>query len=257
VKLIETENSFQLTDFKIVSKHSYKKYSRAEDPITGQRMYAVDGTKLPSVTTILSATKDRSALDNWIKRVGQEEADRIKNEASSIGTEMHTVIENYIAGIGYLNLTDKGEKARKMAHTILKNQSKLSEVWGSEVSLAYEGKYAGATDLIGIWNDKTAILDWKQTNKPKRKEWIEDYFLQLGAYTLAHGKMYEKIETAKVCLCSRNYEYQEFFLDENELKNYQEKWWERYTKYLSTLANYSSESSSSSKSSSESESHSH
>ena len=183
MKLIETENSFQLTDFKIVSKHSYKKYSRAEDPATGQRMYAVDGTKLPSVTTILSATKDRSALDNWIKRVGQEEADRIKNEASSIGTEMHTVIENYIAGIGYLNLTDKGEKARKMAHTILKNQSKLSEVWGSEVSLAYEGKYAGATDLIGIWNDKTAILDWKQTNKPKRKEWIEDPTGRLGIHS--------------------------------------------------------------------------
>lgn len=235
MKFIEENSHIILTDYKINDKYKYKKFSRAEDPETGKRMYAVDGGKLPSVTTILGATKDQSALDAWKKRVGEKEADRIKNEAAAIGTEMHLVIERYIQGEGYLNLSETGAKARKMAHVILKHCGDITEVLGNEISLAYPEKYAGATDLVAIANDKPTIFDWKQTNKPKRTEWIEDYFLQLGAYSLAHSAMYGPIEAACVRMCSRNYDFQEWKLEGQKLKDYQDKWWERYDMYLSTL----------------------
>lgn len=251
MKFIEKDSHIILEDYKLVTKHPYKRYSRAEDPETGKRMYSVDGSKLPSVTTILGATKDQTSLDAWKRRVGEEQANKIKNEAATIGTEMHLVIEKYILGEGYLNLSEVGNKARKMAHTILKKLDGITEVWGNEISLAYQGKYAGATDLVAVWKDKPMIFDWKQTNKPKRREWVEDYYLQLAAYTLAHENMYEKLEGGRICMCSRNYDYQEFILEGQELKDYQDKWWERYDLYLSTMKeNYSSSSSSSQDSSS-------
>ena len=172
MKFIEDDNSFKLTEFSLIEKYPYKTYSRAADPETGKRMYSVDGTKLPSVTTILGATKDQESIDalaRWRAKIGEEGAEKIKNEASSIGTEMHLVIEKYINGEGYLNLTEKGNRARRMAHTILKNLGSLTEVWGNEVSLAYPEKYAGATDCIGVMDDKVTLFDWKQTNKPKRR----------------------------------------------------------------------------------------
>ena len=168
------DNSFTLTELELIKKFPYKKYSRAKDPETGKRMYSVDGTKLPSVTTILGATKDKEsieALERWKQRVGEEGAERIKNEASAIGTEMHLVIEKYLEGEGYLNISEKGNRARKMAHTILKNIGGLTQVWGNEISLAYPEKYAGATDCIGVIDDKVTIFDWKQTNNPSVAEW--------------------------------------------------------------------------------------
>jgi hypothetical protein len=255
MKFVEKDSHITLEDYKLINKFPYKQYSRAEDPETGKRMYSVDGTKLPSVTTILGATKDQTSLDAWKKRVGEEQANKIKNEAATIGTEMHLVIEKYIQGEGYLNLSETGNKARKMAHTILKQLDGISEVWGNEISLAYSEKYAGATDLVAVYKDKPMIFDWKQTNKKKEERWIEDYYLQLAAYTLAHENMYGKLEGGKICMCSRNYEYQEFTLEGEKLKEYQEKWWERYQKYLSTMSeNYSESSSSSSSSSQESSS---
>jgi hypothetical protein len=236
MKFIEkTVPILSLDNYEIVSKYDYQQFSRAEDPATGKRMYAVEGKRLPSVTTILSATKDQSALDAWKKRVGAEEAERIKNEASAIGTEMHLVIEKYLQGEDYLNSSAIGNKAREMAHVVLRNCEDITEVWGNEISLAYPEKYAGATDLVAVANDKPTIFDWKQTNKPKRKEWIEDYYLQLAAYSLAHGAMYGEVEAACIRMCSRNYEFQEFKIEGQELKDYQEKWWERYEKYLALV----------------------
>ena len=238
MKFTEEENSFTLSDFKSINKYKYKKYSRAEDPVTGKRLYAVDGTKLPSVTTILGATKDQAsieALERWKKQKGEKEADRIKNEASTVGTEMHLVIEKYIEGQGYLNLSEQGNRPRKMAHTILKNCADIEEVWGNEVSLAYPERYAGATDLVGVANGKVTLFDWKQTNKPKRREWssVQDYFTQLAAYTIAHEKVYGPIDVASIRMCSRDMQYFQFDIEGEELKHYQAKWWERYDKYAS------------------------
>ena len=177
----------------LIKKYDYLKYNR-DTQETG-RTYIVDGIKIPSVTTILSKTKDRSNLDKWIQRVGNQEAERIKQEASRIGTEMHKYLEMHIEGTNYASLTPEGLKAKDMANMIIKEGLKhVNEAWGSETNLRYEDLYAGTTDLIGLYKDKPTIIDFKQTNKLKRVEWIDDYFLQLAAYAEAHSKHYGTIE---------------------------------------------------------------
>ena len=95
---------------------------------------------------------------------------------------MHLHLEKHILGEGHVDLTEEGKTAKGMADTIIsKGLPDLSEIWGSEVVLFYPGLYAGQTDLVGTYDYEDSIIDFKSSNKPKRKEWIEDYFLQLGA----------------------------------------------------------------------------
>src|SRR6056300_758360 len=146
MKIIRTDTSFTVTDFKWENKYEYKQYTRDDDH--GPRTYAVKDKKVPSVTTILSATQSeekKASLDAWRARVGYQEAQRITQQAATRGTEMHYVLENYIKGIGYFNLSKDGAHARMMAHTIIDNLEPLKIIYGSEVSLAYEDQWAGST----------------------------------------------------------------------------------------------------------------
>ena len=157
------------------------------------RHYVYGEQKLPSVTTILSATKeDREALDAWIERVGQEEADRIKNEAAAVGTHMHNVIERMVAYRDLPRPTNwQMVKGYEMGYRLINRYfQNINEIWGSEVSLYYPEKYAGTTDLVGVYRDKPAIIDFKQSNRPKKRQWIDDYFCQLAAYALAHDELH-------------------------------------------------------------------
>ena len=129
-----------MSEMKLLKKYPYKHYNRFSD--TTGRKYLVDNIKVPSVTTILGATKDKRFLDNWRRKVGNAEADRIMQQASAIGTEMHQVLEYHLTGQGYYNAMEEGTKPRMMAKTILDN-IKIDEVWGNEISLEYENKYAG------------------------------------------------------------------------------------------------------------------
>jgi genome maintenance exonuclease 1 len=149
---------------KLNKKYPYKHYNRFSD--TTGRKYLVDNIKVPSVTTILSATKDMKQLNNWRRRVGESEANRIMNQASSIGTEMHKVLEYHLTGQGYFNDMEEGAKPRMMAKTILDNIV-LDEVWGNEVSLEYKNQFAGTCDLTAMAYGKPSIVDWKQSNKPR------------------------------------------------------------------------------------------
>ena len=209
-------------------KYPYKHYNRFSD--TTGRKYLVDNVKVPSVTTILSATKDMRQLNNWRRRVGEKEANRIMNQASNIGTEMHQVLEYYLTGQGYYNATDEGAKPRMMAKTILDN-IKLDEVWGNEISLEYKNKFAGTCDLTAMAYGKPSIVDWKQANRPKKEEWVDDYKHQLGAYYLAHTLNYGPIEQGVISICTRDLQYQEFRLNESDLKEYADKFLERLEKF--------------------------
>jgi genome maintenance exonuclease 1 len=208
--------------------------------IEGKRHYEITGKKLPSVTTILSATKSQEAIDSinrWKARVGEDQATRVKDQAASRGTNMHYHLEKYILGEGHKDLTDEGQVAGDMAQVIIdKGLGDLSEIWGSEVTLYYPGLYAGATDLVGVYDYEDSIIDFKQSNKPKRKEWIEDYFMQLGAYAMAHNQVYNtEITQGVVLMCTPDNYFQKFQIKGKEFIKYQHKFLERVDKYYSNL----------------------
>jgi len=228
MKLKREGTSFTISDFKKVKKYEYKKFKREDEE--NNRTYQVGDKKVPSVTTILAKTaseEKRKSLDAWRERIGYQEAQKITLEAALRGTEMHYVIECYLRGIGYLNLSPEGSKSRIMAHKIIENLEPLKIIYGSEVNLEYEAQWAGSTDLVGLYNDKHTIIDFKQTNKPKREEFIEDYFYQIAAYSLAHKKNYGPIEQGLIAMCSKDGIYQQFVMDKNKLLEYESKWFDR------------------------------
>ena len=167
-------------------RYNYVHVPRSDDK--GNRTYAVGETKLPSVTTILSRTKDQGFIRRWKAKVGNEQAEVIKNVASKRGTSMHKFIEAFILGRGYEDLTSLGQQAKTMAAKVIeKGLTPIDEYYGSEVTLYYPGLYAGTTDLVCKHNDMDTIVDFKQANQPKRKEWVDDYYMQIAAYAMAHS----------------------------------------------------------------------
>jgi genome maintenance exonuclease 1 len=221
----------------IPNKYNYVPMSRVE--IDGKRRYATpDGEKLPSVTTILDATKSeesKKALHEWRKRVGAQKAQEITTEAAGRGTRMHKWLEDYIK-TGVLNEPGSNPyslQSHKMAQSIIsQGLVKCNEYWGTEVPLYYPKIYAGTTDLVGIHDGSEAIMDHKQTNKPKKREWIEDYFVQLAAYANAHNEVHEtKIRKGVIFMCSADNLYQEFILEGTEFDKYTDIWFKRVEKY--------------------------
>ena len=205
--------------------------------IDGKRHYEINGIeKLPSVTTILKATEPeekRESLQAWRDRVGDENATRIVDESAARGTAMHKILEKYILEEGYLDLTNVGKEAHNMAMQVIQNGlSNITEFYGSECTLYYPGLYAGQTDLIATHKGDMAVIDFKQTNKPKKREWIEDYCLQLAAYGMAHDFVYKTaITKAVIMMCSKDNFYQEFVIAGEEYRKYKHKWLERVNKY--------------------------
>jgi genome maintenance exonuclease 1 len=207
--------------------------------IDGKRRYATpDGDKLPSVTTILDFTKSeesKQALQNWRRRVGVQKAQEITTEAAGRGTRMHKWIEDYIK-TGVLNEPGSNPysiQSHTMAQSII-NQGlvKCNEYWGTEVPLYYPKIYAGTTDLVGIHDGDEAIMDHKQTNKPKKREWIDDYFVQLAAYANAHNEVHgTKIRKGVIFMCSADNLYQEFILEGPEFVKYTDLWFNRVEQY--------------------------
>ena len=204
--------------------------------IEGKRHYEITGQKLPSVTTILSATQPeekRKKLEEWKARVGTQAADRIRDVSAMRGTAMHTYLEGYIEGKNHLDLTAIGQEAKRMSDVVIEQGLRdLGEVWGSEVTLYYPGLYAGATDLVGIYEGRPSIIDFKQTNKPKQREWIEDYFIQLAAYAMAHNYVYgTKIQSGIILMCSKDCFFQKFEVHDKEFQEYMHKFLQRVDQY--------------------------
>ena len=218
------------------NKFTYPKSVRSI--VSGSRMYSVNQEKLPSVTSILQATQSeekKASLANWKARVGAAEANRIKNDASSRGTSMHSHLEKYL--LGQLNLElleEEASKSKKMADEIIEQgiKGKLSEIYGIEATLYYPGKYAGTCDAVGVYEGQETIIDFKQSNKPKKEEWIEDYYLQLGAYSLAHNVVHNsKITQGIVLLCTVDNLFQDFRIQGEKLEEYQNKFLEKVEQY--------------------------
>ena len=204
--------------------------------IQGSRHYDIGNTKLPSVTTIISATQSeekRQKLAEWKARLGDQAADRVRDVAAMRGTAMHTFLEAYIRGTGHKDLTSIGKEAEPMAKKIIESGlGDLGEVWGTEVTLYYPDLYAGATDIVGIYNGRESIIDFKQTNKPKKREWIDDYFIQLGAYAMAHNYVYQTtIQQGVILMCSKDGLFQKFEVSDKEFVGYQHTFLKKVDEY--------------------------
>lgn len=235
----------------ITDKYGYLELKKKN--INGSRKYITpDGFAVPSVTTVLDATKSeesKQALQNWRKRVGHQRAQEITTEAAGRGTRMHKWLEDYVKNgeIGEPGSNPYSQHSHRMAQLIIeKGLKKCQEFWGTEVSLYFPEVYAGTTDLVGIHDNVECIMDHKQTNKPKKREWIDDYFTQLAAYATAHNEMFNtNIRKGVVFMASAPKEtspgvwsapeYQEFIIENEEFDHYVSKWFSRLEQYYTAL----------------------
>jgi hypothetical protein len=232
----------------ITNKYPYSMMDKVS--VDGTRFYqAPTGEKLVSVTTILDKTKSiekQLALENWRKNVGYEKAKEITSQAAARGTRMHKFLEDYLIDGTFKSAGSNpySKISHAMAEQVITHGLKhVNEFWGSEVALYYPELYAGTTDCLGVWKGREAILDFKQTNKPKKREWIEDYFHQLAAYAIAHNKMYgTNINTGVILMCAQpktnaNLEiieqpqYQEFVVELSEFDKYANEWWDKVEQF--------------------------
>lgn len=218
-----------------VEKFQYKACKQINDPVTRKRVYLTpDGERLPSVTTILSATKDMTHLNEWKKRIGEEKAQQIVTEAAGVGTGLHANLERFICGMQRQPGNNPVHvQANAMADVIIQNGLKdVDEVWAIEQSLYFPGLYSGTTDLVAVYKDNPCIADYKQTNKPKKEEWVDDYKIQLVAYILAHNEVYgTDICEGHVFMCSRDLQYQQFDLLAQDFNKYQDMWLNKVEEY--------------------------
>ena len=226
---------------KFVEKFNYRPIPR--ENVNGRRLYATpDGNKLPSVTTVLERTKPeekKQALQEWRRRVGHAQAQAITTEAANRGTRMHTYLEHYVK-TGELREQGSnpfGWASHAMAETVIEHGLKnVQEFWGVEIPLYFPELYAGTTDGAGIHMNEESILDYKQTNKPKRREWIEDYFLQLAAYALAHNEIYgTNIQKGVNLICTKDNLFQRFIFEGEEFKQAKYEWLKRVDQYYNQI----------------------
>lgn len=220
-------------------KYEYKKLKRVET--NGTRLYEtpVSPNPVPSVTTVLDSTKDKTFLIEWRKRVGDAEATRISTESAGLGTLMHTHLENYVLGIPRPTGNNLVQQMATAMADVMINEAfpNVTEVWGIEASLYYPDLYAGTTDMVGLWQNKPAIIDHKTSKKLKKKEWIEDYFLQCCAYALAHNEVHgTDIKTAAINIIVRPDDttppvLQSFVIEGAEFDHYANMWAERLSNY--------------------------
>ena len=219
------------------NKFIYPKSTRSI--VQGSRHYAVNQENLPSVTTILKATESeekKAKLAEWKERIGHKQAEIISREATTRGSSMHDYLEKFLLGKLNMDLLGDNTREKVMTDQIIENglRNKLSEIWGCEATLYYPGKYAGAADCIGIYENKETIIDFKQSNRPKKDEWIDDYYLQCAAYSLAHNKVHgSHITHAAILLCTKDNIFQRFMIEGERLTNYQNQFLEKVEQFYS------------------------
>ncbi len=222
----------------------FKYPSSTRSLINGVRYYEINNKNLPSVTQIIKATESedkRKSLQKWRDRVGNVEADRIMHLSSSRGTAMHKYIEEYLVGQKKLNIGIPADDPLLMAEKIIHDGlCSLDELWGCEVTLSYPNLYAGTADACGVYNGVQSIIDFKQSNKPKKRDWIEDYFIQLAAYALAHNIRYStKVSQGIILMCTPPPQtlFQKFIIDGDEFEDYQNKFLDKVDLFNSTISN--------------------
>ncbi len=218
-------------------KIQYKKLERVTTA-EGRRYIGDDNIPVPSVTTILDKTSDKTALIAWRKRVGDQEANRVSKESAGLGTKVHNAIEKYILGeeVTFGNNV-VSVMAKEMSDLVINEGLKnVDEIWGTEIGLIAPGLYAGTTDCVGMHEGSEAIIDFKTSKKIKKEEWIEDYYLQCCAYALAHNEMYgTNIQKGVILMVSRDNKFKEFIIEGARFEMYCDLWTKRLEEYYEKL----------------------
>jgi len=215
-------------------KYSYPNLERVEE--NDMRFYKDSNNDLvPSVTTVLDATGDKSGITQWRRKVGPAQADAIVQESTLIGSAVHEAIENYLLGKSWSNFTEdrNGFLAKSISSKFISScLNGIDEVWGLESGLILDGLYAGTADCIGVYKGLPAIIDFKTAKKLKRKDWIEDYFLQCSAYANAHNVMFKtSISNLVILMVDRDLLFKEFHIKKDEFSLYTDKWKKRLIKF--------------------------
>jgi|TARA_B100001971_G_scaffold198082_1_gene207409 genome maintenance exonuclease 1 len=221
------------------NKYNYPTLNRVE--VNGRRLYDTGVAKVPSVTTIISYMKDMTGINKWRDRIGHAEAQRILTESANLGTATHKHLEQHIFGEERKaggNLIH--QIATKLADIIIdEGLSNINEIWGSEVSLYSPELYAGTTDCVGIWKDKPAIIDFKTSRSVKKREWIDDYFLQGVAYAMAHNELFDSnIQTVVIMMVTHDGQYLEFTISDEDFVEYTDKWLDKLKDYYQVNDKY-------------------
>ena len=216
-------------------KYNYPTSSRATED--GIRRYLLGETKLPSVTSILDATKseeDKAALANWRERTGEAVANKIVKDAASRGSQMHSYLESFLLGRENLSFFEDKEQYKTMAKEIIEKglKNRLEEIWGVECTLYYPDRYAGTADCVGIYEGQSCIIDFKNSRRPKKFEYIDSWLLQCAAYSLAHNVVYNSnINACVILVCTVDNLFQEFKIQGPELITYQNLFLGRLKKF--------------------------
>tara|TARA_R110002020_G_scaffold466915_4_gene690027 strand:- start:4162 stop:4812 length:651 start_codon:yes stop_codon:yes gene_type:complete len=189
------------------------------NPVYAHR-YGWPQERLLSPSRVLDQTSDKSFLEKWRQRVGEEEADRIVAHSIAVGKSMHSYLEGKIKneeGDILYNFNPNKKLATELAKLIITKglKDKLQEVWGVEARVHFGEYYRGITDLVGVYEDEPCIVDFKQKRKPQYESYssVQNYFTQMAAYGMAHNRMCKtKIKKGVVLIATHDHEFQRFVL---------------------------------------------
>ena len=217
------------------NKYNYPELERIDTDI-GRHYLDSDNNPVPSVTTVLSNTsKSKDGLIQWRNRVGDEEAERVIKQSTDIGTAVHEGIEKYLLNQTWDNFDESFDQilAKKITNKFINDGlNDISEVWGLEVGLILDNLYAGTADCVGKYNDIPTLIDFKTAKRIKKREWIEDYFLQGCAYANAHNVMFgTDIQQIVILMVDRDLIFQEFFVRPTEFLHLTRKWKNRLIEF--------------------------
>ena len=231
----------------ITNKYVYPELKRLDKEV-GRFYHDSNENSVPSVTTVLSNTSDKSdSIEQWRKKVGETEANRITKQSTDIGSMVHEALENYLNEKKWDNFTNNQEGiiASKITEKFINSGlSSLTEVWGLEVGLILDGLYAGTADCTGKINDIPSIIDFKTARKMKKREWIEDYFLQGCAYANAHNVMFgTEINQVVILMVDRDLLFQEFIVKPAEFNVLTKIWKKRLLEFHNRYMNQNEKSS--------------
>ena len=222
-----------------MNKFDYPKLQRVDTDI-GRHYLDSNNNHVPSVTTVLSGTsQSKVGIDQWRQRVGDIEADRVIKQSTDIGTAVHESIEKYLNdeewdffGADPDQMMAKNITCKFISDGLLG----ISEVWGLEVGLILDNLYAGTADCIGEINGIPSIIDFKTAKKIKRREWIEDYFLQGCAYANAHNVMFDtNIKQVVILMIDRDLIFKEFTVKGHEFESFTNKWKQKIIQFNRNL----------------------